>query len=180
MRGGSSTLDLLCKLKRISISMSRTPPEDVSRDFERGLGVPSDSGEQWRKGDDQFISRSSQIVDTREPGCVYMDHTSARLPTTYNSTDHMYVSRNLRTIYSPAVTGSYFLGFPGPEQWGKHEISASELGLQKKAIDCRLGMTASKSFSRDWGATTRWRVERKTSLLQRARRSETFTTIVPG
>lgn len=111
---------------------------------------------------------------------VYMDHTSARLPTTYNSTDHMYVSRNLRTIYSPAVTGSYFLGFPVPEQWGKHEISASELGLQKKAIDCRLGMTASKSFSRDWGATTRWRVERKTSLLQRARRSETFTTIVPG
>ena len=31
-------------------------------------------------------------------------------------TNHMYVSRSLRTIYSSVVTGSYFLGFPGPKQ----------------------------------------------------------------
>ena len=69
--------------------MSRTPPEDVSRDFERGLGVPSDSGEQWRKGDDQFISRSSQIVDTREPGwvCTWTTHLRVcQQPTTQRIT----------------------------------------------------------------------------------------------
>jgi len=56
-------------------------------------------------------------------------------PTTSDEMNHMYVSPNLRTIYASVVTGSYFWGFPGPKQWGKQEISASKLGLQKKAID---------------------------------------------
>lgn len=84
-------------------------------------------------------------------------------------------------MYFSVVTGSYLAARSGPAQVGKQEISASKFGLQKNAMDCRAGVMASVSlifFA--GGATTRCSVERKTSLLQRARRSPALTTIEPG
>ena len=70
---------------------------------------------------------------------------------------------------------------PGTKQVGRHEISAPWLGLQKYAMDWRPGVIASVSLiACAGGATTRWSVERRTSLLQRARRSPALMTIVPG
>ena len=60
--------------------MSCASPEDVDRDRERGLGVPSVCGEQRQKGDDQFISRQSQIVGAREPRRVYAVKDEKFLP----------------------------------------------------------------------------------------------------
>ena len=66
-------------------------------------------------------------------------------------------------------------------QFGRHSISASKFGLLKNAIDCLAGVMASVSLiACAGGATTRWRVDRKTSLLQRESRSPTLMTIVPG
>ena len=60
-------------------------------------------------------------------------------------------------------------------------MRAPWFGLQKNAIDCRCGVTASVSLIwRAGGATTRCSVERRTSLLQRASRSPALTTMVPG
>lgn len=66
-------------------------------------------------------------------------------------------------------------------QFGRQDTSAEKLGLQKKAIDCRGGVSPSVSliFSAA-GATTRCSVERSISLLHRARRSPTLTTMVSG
>jgi hypothetical protein len=84
-------------------------------------------------------------------------------------------------MYSSAMTGEYFFSIPGPEQLGKQDISASKFGLQKKAMDWRAGAIPSVSGNCSaGGATTRCNVERRRSLLQRASRSPTFTTIVPG
>ena len=57
---------------------------------------------------------------------------------------------------------------------------APPLGLQKKAIDWRRGVIPSALALSVEGATTRWSVERRMSLLHRASRSPAFTTIVPG
>ena len=56
------------------------------------------------------------------------------------------------------------------------------MGLQKNAIDWRAGVKPSVGLMRcaGGGATTRCRVERRTSLDQRARRSPAFTTMVLG
>ena len=79
------------------------------------------------------------------------------------------------------MTGGYFGLLPGTKHVGRHEISAPWFGLQKNAIDCRAGVTPSVSLiAFRGGATTRWSVERKTSLLQRASKSPALITIVPG
>ena len=82
-------------------------------------------------------------------------------------------------MYAPAFTGGYFTSFP---QLGRQETSVLKFGLQKNAIDCRAGVMSSPSLSvkREGGATTRCTVDRKRSLLHRASRSPTFTTMVSG
>ena len=66
-------------------------------------------------------------------------------------------------------------------QFGKQDISAEKLGLQKKAIDCRAGVSPPASLIiLVVGATTRCSVDRSTSLLHRARRSPMLTTMVSG
>ena len=93
----------------------------------------------------------------------------------------MYVAFSRPTMYSSVVTGGYFGWLPGSKHVGRQEISAPWLGLQKNAIDWRAGVMPSVSLiAFAGGATTLWSVERRTSLLQRARRSPAFTTIVPG
>ncbi len=93
----------------------------------------------------------------------------------------MIVSASRPTRYSSVVIGPYFASCPGQWQFGRHEILAPSLGLQKKAIDWRRGVIppAFALFSVG-GVTTRWSVERRISLLHRASRSPVFTTIVPG
>lgn len=94
---------------------------------------------------------------------------------------YRYVAASRPTMYASVVTGVYFGFCPGPEHVGRHEISASKFGLQKNAMDCRAGVIPSVSLTFfAGGATTRWSVERRTSLLQRASRSPAFTTIEPG
>lgn len=91
---------------------------------------------------------------------------------------HVYVADNLPTMYCSVVTGVYFATLP---QLGKHEMTASKLGLQKNAIDCLCGVIPSVLlifFA--GGATTRCNVERSTSLLQRASRSPALMTMEPG
>jgi hypothetical protein len=84
-------------------------------------------------------------------------------------------------MYCSVVTVGYLLGFDALVQVGKLSMTASKFGLQKNAIDCRAGVTPSVALIFcAGGATTRWRVERKTSLLQRARRSPALMTMVPG
>ena len=84
-------------------------------------------------------------------------------------------------MYSSVVTGGYLGLPPGTTHVGKQEISAPWLGLQKNAIDWRAGVMPSVSLiAFAGGATTRWRVERSTSLLQRAKRSPALMTMVPG
>jgi hypothetical protein len=91
---------------------------------------------------------------------------------------YVYVSASRLTIYASVVTGSYFFTVP---QLGKHDISAVKLGLQKNAIDCLAGVITSVALTLTaGGATTRWSVLRRTSLLQRARRSPALMTMVPG
>lgn len=81
-------------------------------------------------------------------------------------------------MYVSVLIGGYFASLP---QFGRHDTSALKFGLQKKAIDWRAGVMTSVSLIRlADGATTRCRVDRRTSLLQRANKSPTFTTIVPG
>lgn len=66
-------------------------------------------------------------------------------------------------------------------QFGRQDTSAEKLGLQKKAIDCRAGVSPAVSLIvLALGATTRCSVDRSTSLLHRARRSPTLTTMVSG
>lgn len=69
-------------------------------------------------------------------------------------------------------------------QAGKDSMTASKFGLQKKAIDCRAGVMPSGIsvlliFEVE-GATTRCKVDRRVSLLQRANKSPVLTTTVPG
>lgn len=91
---------------------------------------------------------------------------------------YVYVAESLPTIYCSVVTGSYLAFVP---QFGRHEITASKFGLQKNAIDCRRGVIPSVSLTFfAGGATTRWSVDLRTSLLQRASRSPALITIEPG
>jgi hypothetical protein len=84
-------------------------------------------------------------------------------------------------MYCSVVIGGYLLGLDVLVQLGKLSMIASKFGLQKNATDCRAGVMPSVSLIFiAGGATTRWRVERRTSLLQRAKRSPALTTIVPG
>lgn len=95
-----------------------------------------------------------------------------------NRTAQLYVVVNRPTMYSSVVTGEYLGSLP---QFGRHDISALKFGLQKNAMDCRAGVMTSISFNFSvGGATTRCKVDRRTSLLQRAKRSPALITIVPG
>lgn len=81
-------------------------------------------------------------------------------------------------MYFSVFTGGYLASLP---QLGRHEISVVKLGLQKYAIDWREGVTVSVSLNCfAGGATTRWSVDRRVSLLHRESRSPTLMTIVPG
>jgi hypothetical protein len=81
-------------------------------------------------------------------------------------------------MYASVLIGGYFATVP---QFGRHAISAEKLGLQKNAMDWRAGVIVScELIGLAGGATTLCSVERRTSLLQRASRSATFTTIVSG
>ena len=83
-------------------------------------------------------------------------------------------------MYCSVVTGAYRGSLPRVHV-GRHSMRAPWFGLQKNAIDCRCGVTASVSLIwRAGGATTRCSVERRTSLLQRASRSPALITMVPG
>ena len=53
------------------------------------------------------------------------------------TSNQLYVSESLPTIYSSVVIGAYFASLPGRWQLGRHEIFAPPLGLQKNAIDWR-------------------------------------------
>lgn len=69
----------------------------------------------------------------------------------------MYVSVNRPTMYFSVVTGGYLAEAPSADaQVGKHAISASKFGLQKKAIDWRPGVMISPALVVvAGGATTR-------------------------
>ena len=78
-----------------------------------------------------------------------------------------------------SLTAPYFFGLsPSSKQVGKHSTNCPSFGLQKNAMEYRVGVMPVASCA--GGATTRCRVERTVSFDQRERRSPTFTTMVSG